>query len=146
MSKIAEEYYDDEEGNYKGIRGDHIFYRYEVLSLLGNGSFGNVLRCFDHKLQKECALKMLRCFKDDKNQVDLEIEILMEIREKKLNQYIIEIMDQFEFRGHKCMTTEVLSLNLYDLIKESNFNGLNMDVIRKIAIQCLNALRTLKQN
>lgn len=67
MMKIAEEYYDDEEGNYKGIRGDHIGYRYEVLSLLGNGSFGNVFKCFDHKTQKECALKMLWCFKEDKN-------------------------------------------------------------------------------
>jgi len=42
------------------------------------------------------------------------------------------------------MTMEILSLNLYDLIKESGFNGLNMDVIRKITIQCLNALKQLK--
>ena len=28
--------------------GDHIAYRYEVLDVLGRGSFGQVLRCVDH--------------------------------------------------------------------------------------------------
>ena len=42
------------------------------------------------------------------------------------------------------MTMEILSTNLYDLIKESGFNGLNMEVIRKIAIQVLHALKDLK--
>lgn len=56
------------------------------------------------------------------------------LKSKKLNQYIIEIQEELEFWGHKCMTMEILSTNLYDLIKESQFNGLNMEVIRKIAI------------
>jgi len=49
MLKIAENYYDDDDGNYKGIKGDHIGYRFEIVSLLGNGSFGNVYKCIDHK-------------------------------------------------------------------------------------------------
>lgn len=48
--------------------------------------------------------------------------------------YIIEIYEELEFWGHKCMTMEILATNLYDLIKESGFNGLNMEVIWKIAI------------
>lgn len=28
---------------------DHINYRYEILSRLGKGAFGVVLKCFDHK-------------------------------------------------------------------------------------------------
>lgn len=36
--------YDDENGDYKIVLRDHIDYRYEALSLLGQGSFGQVLK------------------------------------------------------------------------------------------------------
>ena len=49
QTKIAKKCYDDKSGNYKAIKGDHISYRYEILSLLGTGSFGNVLKVYDHK-------------------------------------------------------------------------------------------------
>ena len=39
---------------------DHIDYRYEIISLLGQGSFGQVLKCYDHKLQEHIALKIIR--------------------------------------------------------------------------------------
>ncbi len=39
---------------------DHIGYRYEVLDFLGKGSFGIALKCFDHKLKEEIALKVIK--------------------------------------------------------------------------------------
>ena len=40
--------------------GDHIAYRYEVLELLGKGSFGQVIRAFDHKNREYVAIKIIR--------------------------------------------------------------------------------------
>ena len=51
--------YDDERGDYKHVVGDHIAYRYEVIGMLGQGSFGKVYKCRDHKVQKDVALKMI---------------------------------------------------------------------------------------
>ena len=41
--------YDNDKGDYKTALKDHIAYRYEVLEFLGKGSFGQALKCFDHK-------------------------------------------------------------------------------------------------
>jgi dual specificity tyrosine-phosphorylation-regulated kinase 2/3/4 len=32
--------YDDDRGDYTIVTGDHICYRYEILSILGKGTFG----------------------------------------------------------------------------------------------------------
>ena len=42
------------------------------------------------------------------------------------------------------MTAELLSHNLYDLLKSTEYSGLKMDVIWKITIQILHALRDLE--
>ena len=38
---------------------DHIAYRYEVLELMGEGTFGRVLKCRDHKTQQLVAMKVI---------------------------------------------------------------------------------------
>jgi len=42
------------------VNGDHIGYRYEILELLGKGSFGQVIRAYDHKTQQYAAVKIIR--------------------------------------------------------------------------------------
>jgi serine/threonine protein kinase len=39
---------------------EHIAYRYEIVKKLGKGSFGIVLRAFDHKTKEFVALKILK--------------------------------------------------------------------------------------
>lgn len=39
---------------------EHIAYRYEIIKKLGKGSFGIVLRAFDHKSKEFVALKILK--------------------------------------------------------------------------------------
>lgn len=42
------------------VTGDHIAYRYEIVELLGKGSFGQVIRAYDHKTQQYVAIKIIR--------------------------------------------------------------------------------------
>lgn len=53
--------FDRQGGLYKVIVGDHIAYRYEVLSDIDKGAFGQVVKCFDHKTKKEVAVKINKC-------------------------------------------------------------------------------------
>jgi len=52
--------YDDERGDYVVTMHDHIGYRYEVLGVLGKGSFGQVLKVLDYKTGAYRALKIIR--------------------------------------------------------------------------------------
>ena len=52
--------YDDENGDYKVVIGDHLVYRYEVLEKLGSGSFGQCVKCLDHKKKEFVALKIIK--------------------------------------------------------------------------------------
>lgn len=137
--------YDDDQGSYIHVQHDHIGYRYEVLKVIGKGSFGQVVKAFDHKENVHVALKMVRNEKRFHRQAQEEIRILEHLREldKDNNMNIIHMCDNFTFRNHTCITFELLSLNLYELIKKNKFQGFSLQLVRKFAhslLQCLDAL------
>ena len=139
--------YDDERGDYQVIIGDHIAYRYEVLSVLGKGSFGQVLKVHDHKTQSQFALKIIRNKSRFHHQAAVEVKILRYLREKdRENQYnVVHLQDYFVFRKHLCITFELLTSNLYDFLKSNNFQGLSSALIRRFAGQILVSLRALRK-
>lgn len=138
--------FDDERGDYKIIINDHIAYRYEILEVLGQGSFGQVVKILDHKNKKELALKIIRNKKKFEYQAKVEIKVLKEIKDQdvKDKSNIIKLISSFEFRKHVCLTFELYSINLYELIRSNDYNGFSLDIIRRFAIQILQGLRFLK--
>ena len=52
--------YDDESGSYVRVVNDHIGYRFEVVDVLGKGSFGQVIKAYDHKEQEYVGIKIIR--------------------------------------------------------------------------------------
>lgn len=68
--------FDDERGDYKPYVHDHLAYRYEIISILGKGSFGQVLKCYDYKLQTLRAVKIIRNKSRFHHQAKMELKIL----------------------------------------------------------------------
>lgn len=73
--------YDDDRGDYNIVMGDHLAYRYEVVDMLGKGSFGQVVRCVDHKTGGLVAVKIIRNKKRFHQQALVEVNILQKLRE-----------------------------------------------------------------
>ncbi|KAJ6638055.1 putative dual specificity tyrosine-phosphorylation-regulated kinase 3 like, partial [Pseudolycoriella hygida] len=137
--------YDNEHGSYIHIPHDHVAYRYEVLKIIGKGSFGQVVKAYDHKTHEHVALKMVRNEKRFHRQAQEEIRILQHLRkqDKDNTMNIIHMYDYFTFRNHMCITFEILYINLYELIKKNKFQGFSLQLVRKFAhslLQCLDAL------
>lgn len=68
--------FDDDRGDYKPYVHDHLAYRYEIISILGKGSFGQVLKCFDYKHQCLRAIKIIRNKSRFHHQAKMELKIL----------------------------------------------------------------------
>ncbi|KAE8623680.1 hypothetical protein XENTR_v10005693 [Xenopus tropicalis] len=137
--------YDDDQGGYNLVPHDHVAYRYEVLKVIGKGSFGQVAKVYDHKLHQHLALKMVRNEKRFHRQAAEEIRILEHLKkqDKTGSMNVIHMLESFTFRNHICMTFELLSMNLYELIKRNKFQGFSLQLVRKFAhsiLQCLEAL------
>ncbi|XP_039951171.1 dual specificity tyrosine-phosphorylation-regulated kinase 2 [Bactrocera tryoni] len=141
--------FDDDNGNYKIIIHDHIAFRYEILEVIGKGSFGQVIRAMDHKTNTYVAIKIIRNKRRFLNQAVVELNILDELREKDADgsHNVIHMLDYTYFRKHLCITFELLSLNLYELIKKNNYNGFSMSLIRRFCNSIVKCLRLLyKEN
>lgn len=138
--------FDDKHADYFLVKNDHIAYRYEILKLLGKGSFGQVCECYDHKNKEKVALKIIKNKSKFHQQATIEIRVLHEMREKDPQNLrnIIRMKNYFSFRNHICITFELVSINLYDFLYINNFKGLSMELIKCFARQLLNALDFLK--
>ncbi|KAG7229843.1 hypothetical protein INR49_012492 [Caranx melampygus] len=112
--------YDDEHGSYVRVLHDHIAYRFEVLEVIGKGSFGQVLKCLDHKNNELVAIKMIRNKKRFHHQALVELKILDVIKRKDKDNLhnVIHMKEYFYFRNHLCISFELLGVNLYELIKK----------------------------
>lgn len=118
-SKMNNYGFDNENQEYNTKMNDHIAYRYEVNKKLGKGSFGIVLKCYDHMNKEFVALKILRNKKRLYKQGLVEAKLIDHLNENdpEDKKNIIRKTNQFVFRKHLCMTFEMLSINLYEFIK-----------------------------
>ncbi|KAI9095789.1 hypothetical protein DFS34DRAFT_661659 [Phlyctochytrium arcticum] len=137
--------YDDSRGDYYLTKHDHVGYRYEILSLLGKGSFGQVVKCLDHKTKNHVALKIIRNKKRFEKQGLVEVKVLerLKVEDADNSHGIVHMVESFLFRGHLCITFELLGMNLYEWLKAGSFRGVHLGVIKRFTTQMLRCLDLL---
>ena len=58
--------------------------------------------------------------------------------------HILRLRDSFIHKNHLCLVFELLSSNLYELIKQNQFQGLSTQLVKVFTAQLLDALTILK--
>jgi len=143
--EVFNEGYDDENWDYIVKSGEVFNDRFQIEKLIGKGSFGQVVKAFDRKNQEYVAIKIIKNKKPFFQQAKLEIEILEQLNGlDPHDQYnLVRLKDHFVFRNHQCVVFELLSHNLYDLLRNTNFRGVSLNLIRKFARQVISGLAFL---
>ena len=147
IKKQKLEEYDDSKGDYGVIIGDHVDYRYEVVDVLGKGSFGQVLGCFDHKTREKVAVKIIRNKKRFHQQALVEVKILELLKDVDVDDKypVVKLKSHFYFRQHLCIVFPLLGANLYEFVKANGFTGFPLTSIRKICTEIVSCLHLLQK-
>ncbi|XP_015518358.1 serine/threonine-protein kinase minibrain [Neodiprion pinetum] len=143
--KIYNDGWDDDNHDYIIKNGEKFLDRYEIDSLIGKGSFGQVVKAFDHVEQTQVAIKIIKNKKPFLNQAQIEVRLLelMNRADTDNKYYIVKLKRHFTWRNHLCLVFELLSYNLYDLLRNTNFRGVSLNLTRKFAQQLCTALMFL---
>ncbi|XP_072004008.1 dual specificity protein kinase CLK3 isoform X2 [Engystomops pustulosus] len=140
---------DDKEGHLVCRIGDRILDRYEVVQILGEGTFGRVAECVDHhRSGTKVALKIIRNIRKYRESARLEINVLKKIQEQDRDNKNMCVMmwDSFEYHGHACIAFELLGKSTYDFQKENNYLPYPLKQIRHMAFQLVHAIKFLHDN
>lgn len=139
--------FDDQNYDYI-LRGDEIMNdRYILKHKMGKGSFGQVVCAYDQERKAEVAIKIIKSRKPFLIQAKTEIDILNKISEKDEGEdsNIVRLLDHFMYRNHQCLVFEILSFNLYELLKNTKFRGVSLSLIRKFSRHLLKSLEFLSR-
>ncbi|XP_060948654.1 dual specificity protein kinase CLK2 isoform X1 [Limanda limanda] len=140
---------DDEEGHLICRSGDVLQERYEIVSTLGEGTFGRVMQCIDHRRGgARVALKIIKNVEKYKEAARLEINVLEKINEKDPdNKFLcVQMYDWFDYHGHMCISFELLALSTFDFLKENNYVPYSIGQVRHMAYQICLAVKFLHDN
>ncbi|KAL7381723.1 hypothetical protein ABVT39_010168 [Epinephelus coioides] len=140
---------DDEEGHLICRSGDVLQERYEIVSTLGEGTFGRVMQCIDHRRGgANVALKIIKNVEKYKEAARLEINVLEKINEKDPdNKFLcVQMYDWFDYHGHMCLSFELLALSTFDFLKENNYLPYSIGQVRHMAYQICLAVKFLHDN
>ncbi|KAL5340887.1 kinase-like domain-containing protein [Aspergillus crustosus] len=122
--------------------------RYLILDVLGQGTFGQVVKCQNLKTQEVVAVKVIKNKTAYFNQSMMEVSVLDLLNsryDKNDDHHLLRLKDTFIHRQHLCLAFELLSVNLYELIKQNQFRGLSTTLVRVFAQQLLNAMSLLNK-
>ncbi|EPQ29288.1 uncharacterized protein PFL1_03043 [Pseudozyma flocculosa PF-1] len=142
--------YDNEDNDYilyvNDWLGTEEGHKYLILDTLGQGTFGQVVKCQDMTTHEIVAVKVIKNKPAYFNQSMMEVTVLEMLNgswDPHDEHHILRLKDTFIHAKHLCLVFELLSSNLYELIKQNSFRGLSTSLVRVFTAQLLDALTVL---
>ncbi|PIA19543.1 kinase-like protein, partial [Coemansia reversa NRRL 1564] len=144
---------------FDNVNSDYILYvndvigeeegrQFMIMEMLGSGTFGQVVKCQNLKTGELVAVKVIKNKAAYYNQSMMEVQMLDLLNTKydiHDQHHILRLKEWFVFRNHLVFVNELLSLNLYDLLKQNQYQGLSTNLVRVLVQQILDAMIVLNK-
>eukprot|EP00250_Pteridium_aquilinum_P012765 c20927_g3_i1 orf=707-3739(-) len=129
------------------LANDKSNHRYIIKDLLGQGTFGQVAKCWAEERGSFVAIKIIKNQPAYHQQAIVEVSILDMLNSKfdpEDKHQIVRMIEHFYYQEHLCIVFEMLGVNLFELLKANNFKGFSLNLIRTFSKQILKALALLR--
>ncbi|WFD20351.1 dual-specificity kinase [Malassezia caprae] len=136
---------DDKDGHIIVREGDCITPRYQIRGLLGQGTFGKVVQCYDRQLRRHVAIKVIRAVQKYRDASQIEIRVLKCLRQNDpQNEFqCVQLIETFDFRNHVCIVSDLLDRSVFDFLKDNKFQPFPCRDIWRFAKQLLTSVAFL---
>ena len=134
---------DTSDGHLAYLPGDWVGDRYEILSTLGEGTFGKVVKVKDHETEDCVAMKIIKNIHKYREAAKLEVNVLRKLNAKDPTgkHLCVRMFDSFNYFGHMCLTFEILGESVFDFLKSNGYVGYPLDQVRHISFQLSYAVK-----
>ncbi|XP_058099022.1 serine/threonine-protein kinase AFC1-like isoform X2 [Magnolia sinica] len=132
---------DDKDGHYMFAIGEHLTSRYRILSKMGEGTFGQVLECWDMEKKEAVAIKIVRSINKYREAAMIEIDVLQNLAKHDIGgTRCVQIRNWFDYRNHICIVFEKLGPSLYDFLRKNSYRSFPIDLVRELGRQLLESV------
>ncbi|KAF9680880.1 hypothetical protein SADUNF_Sadunf06G0167600 [Salix dunnii] len=132
---------DDKDGHYVFAIGENLTPRYRILSKMGEGTFGQVLECFDNEKKEGVAIKIVRSIHKYREAAMIEIDVLQRLARHDFGSTrCVQIRNWFDYRNHICIVFEKLGPSLYDFLRKNSYRSFPIDLVRELGRQLLESV------
>ncbi|KAH6693637.1 kinase-like domain-containing protein [Plectosphaerella plurivora] len=136
---------DDDDGHYIVVPDADLTDRYQMVQLLGQGTFGKVVKARDRRRGKAVAIKIIRSVQKYRDASRIELRVLQTLKanDDENRNRCIHLRDCFDFRGHICIVMDLLGQSVFDFLKGNNFVPFPNSQIQSFARQLLTSVAFL---
>ncbi|KAH7128346.1 kinase-like domain-containing protein [Dendryphion nanum] len=144
-SYMKDQKVDDDDGHYIVVPEADLTERYQILKLLGQGTFGKVVEAWDRKKNTKCAIKVIRSVPKyrDASRIELRVLSTLASNDKHNVNRCIHLRDCFDFRNHICIVTDLYGQSVFDFLKSNGFVPFPSSHIQKFAKQLFTSVAFL---
>jgi len=136
---------DDEDGHYIVVPDNDLTEKYQMIRLLGQGTFGKVVEAREKRRNKRVAIKIIRSVQKYRDASKIELRVLetLKANDQDNRNRCIHLRDCFDFRGHICIVMDLLGQSVFDFLKSNNFVPFPNSQIQNFARQLFTSVAFL---